>query len=58
MAENSEGIVLFSSLDERNIRRNAALMHDQIFSDRQVQSAKWLALNSLGPTTVGVEMAS
>jgi hypothetical protein len=33
-------------------------MHDQIFSDRQVQSAKWLALNSLGPTAVGVEMAS
>jgi D-threo-aldose 1-dehydrogenase len=58
MAENSEGIVLFSSVNERNIRRNAALMHDQIFSDRQVQSAKWLALNSLGPTAVGVEMAS
>jgi D-threo-aldose 1-dehydrogenase len=58
MAENSDGIVLFSSVNEHNIRRNAALMHDQIFSDRQVQSAKWLALNSLGPTAVGVEMAS
>jgi D-threo-aldose 1-dehydrogenase len=58
MAENSNGIVLFSSVNEHNIRRNAALMNDQTFSDRQLRSAKWLALNSLGPTAVGVEMAS
>lgn len=58
MEENASGIVLFSSVNEQNIRRNAALLSDQRYSDRQVQAAKWLVLDFLGRTTaIGAEMA-
>jgi len=51
MEENSGGIVLFSSVNEQHIRRNAALMDDRRYSDRQLRSAKWLALELPGRTS-------
>ena len=59
VVENSDGIVLFSSVNEQNIRRNAALMNGQTFSDRQLHAAKRLALNSVGQKRdFGAEMAA
>lgn len=55
MEENSGGIVLFSSVNEQHIRRNAALMSDQKFSDRRLRSARWLALE-LPQRTSALEM--
>jgi D-threo-aldose 1-dehydrogenase len=51
MKENSNGVVLFSSLHEEKIHQNAALLGEARFSERQLLAAKWLALESVGRAT-------
>jgi hypothetical protein len=42
-------------VNEQHIRRNAALMSDQKFTDRQLRSARWWALE-LPQRTSALEM--
>lgn len=51
MKENSNGVVLFSSLGEEKIHQNAALLSGTKFSERQLLAAKWLVLEFLGQAT-------
>src|SRR5258706_6253868 len=51
MKENSNGIVLFSSLNEKNIRQNAALMSEQAASERQLLVVNRLVLDFLRQVT-------
>jgi hypothetical protein len=44
MTENAEGTVVFSSLDEKRIWRNAALMREPVFSSAQVELL-WTLVN-------------
>jgi len=59
MEENDGGIVLFASVNEQNIRRNAALMSAEKFSGRQVSTLKSLVLDFLGQKNAAeIELAS
>ncbi len=48
MKQNSGGIVLFSSLNDRNIRRNGDLLTSAKFSEQQLSLATNLAFDVLG----------
>jgi D-threo-aldose 1-dehydrogenase len=59
MKENDGGIVLFASVNQRNIRRNAALMGAEKFSDGQVSTVTSLVLDFLGRRNPAeIELAS